>query len=168
MNYSFLQAGKRMRPLLLLSKLLDYNIPYQSGFEAAAALEMIHTYSLIHDDLPAMDNDDYRRGELTNHKKFSEAIAILAGDALLTKAFELISFSQYSNNIKVNLVKHMSKYAGVNGMIYGQQLDIEHNEKAIEIDKLSNIHRYKTGRLFALSLGMAAIISENDQEIELL
>lgn len=167
MNYSLLQKGKRLRPMLLLAKLKDYKIEAEVGFPAAASLEMIHTYSLIHDDLPAMDDDDYRRGELTNHKKFSEAIAILAGDGLLTKAFEIITESNYQDQIKVALINLLAKFAGHQGMIYGQELDIA-ERKLFDIDELSMIHRHKTGKLFATSLMMAAIIGKKTQDLTIL
>ncbi len=168
MNYSLLQTGKRLRPLLLFAALNDYAYPVEAGFPAAAALEMIHTYSLIHDDLPAMDNDDYRRGLLTNHKVYGEAMAILAGDGLLTKAFEIIAKSNYNASQKELLSLKMSQAAGAAGLILGQTLDINHNQTTVTINDLENIHRHKTGQLFALSLMMAAIIAKEQQDLDLL
>ncbi|MDU3980443.1 MAG: polyprenyl synthetase family protein, partial [Staphylococcus epidermidis] len=118
MKYSLNAGGKRIRPVILLLTL--------KGLNSALALEMIHTYSLIHDDLPAMDNDDYRRGELTNHKVYGEWKAILAGDALLTKAFELVSNdTTVEDSVKVNIIQRLSKASGHLGMVGGQALDME-------------------------------------------
>lgn len=168
MNYTLLQGGKRIRPRLLLALLQDYQVDYQLGFYAAAALEMIHTYSLIHDDLPAMDNDDYRRGVATNHKVYGEAIAILAGDGLLTQAFACLTSGPYSDSQKVRMIGYMADFAGENGMIYGQELDISHENKQLTFNELKVIHRYKTGKLFALSLVLAAVIADKNDDIDTL
>ena len=166
MNYALTSPGKRLRPLLLLTFLKDCGIDEKYGYECAAAIEMIHAYSLIHDDLPAMDNDDLRRGRPTVHKAFDEATAILAGDALLTKAFEMIADSQYSDSEKVKLVSILSKCAGHEGMIKGQDLDIGLLTKQnIEIDDLSTMEYYKTGMLLTAPL-LCAIVLTNHTYLE--
>ncbi|MDD7281778.1 MAG: polyprenyl synthetase family protein, partial [Erysipelotrichaceae bacterium] len=142
MSYSLMNGGKRIRPQLCFALLKGYGINPELGFPAACAVEMIHTYSLIHDDLPSMDNDDLRRGKPSCHKAFDEATAILAGDGLLTKAFEVILNSECDNEQKVKLVYYLSSYAGIDGMILGQDLDIKAElepnpsfEQLLEIDK---------------------------------
>ncbi len=166
MNYSLLARSKRLRPLLLLTVLKDLNIDYHLGFTCAGAIEMIHTYSLIHDDLPAFDNDDYRRGKPTSHKKFNEQIAILAGDALLTFAFETVAKADYSDEIKVKLIKYIANYAGKDGMIKGQQFDMDYENQNVSIDKLSKMEILKTGKLIALPLICGLIISKREEYIE--
>ncbi|HEY8364371.1 MAG TPA: polyprenyl synthetase family protein, partial [Haloplasmataceae bacterium] len=124
--YSYTAGGKRIRPLLMLSMLEAFQEDINKGLKTAACLELIHTSSLIHDDLPAMDNDDYRRGKLTNHKVFGEATAILAGDSLLVDSIRLITDDDLlDNEIKVQLISYLSNCVGAKGMIGGQQLDIE-------------------------------------------
>src|SRR5690554_1030404 len=123
-NYALFPGGKRLRPLLLLCLLDDLNIDLSLGINQAAAIELIHNYSLIHDDLPAMDNDDYRRGRKTVHKMFGEANAILAGDALLTDAFLLFSTSDIEDSKKLEIIKLAANNSGSNGMVMGQVLDI--------------------------------------------
>lgn len=165
MAYSLLAGGKRVRPQLLFACMKGYGLDPTIGFPAACGIEMIHTYSLIHDDLPAMDNDDYRRGRLSCHKAFDEATAILAGDGLLTKAFEVASDSP-SDKIK-DVILYLSQYAGVDGMIYGQELDIaaeKDNEPTIE--KLYAIDEYKTAKLLTLPLIMSCVLSEHKEDIE--
>ena len=128
-SYSLVNEGKRLRPLFFFALLLGYNINPKDFFDVAAAIEMIHTYSLIHDDLPAMDNDDYRHGKLSSHKQFGEDNAILAGDALLSDAFAMIVNSLYlDDKTKVILVKELSDAIGSKGMVRGQFYDIK-NEK---------------------------------------
>ena len=162
MNYALTAPGKRLRPFLLLSFLKDCGYSEEYGYPCAAAIEMIHTYSLIHDDLPAMDNDDLRRGRKTVHRQFNEATAILAGDALLTKAFEVIADSDYIDNEKVKLVSILSKCAGHQGMINGQVLDISLTYKeTVEIDDLSMMEYYKTGMLLTAPLLCGAALTDN-------
>lgn len=128
------------------------------------ALECIHAYSLIHDDLPAMDNDTMRRGQKTNHLVYGEATALLAGDALLTKAFDLIANSGYSDHVKLELIKLLSKKSGMSGMILGQQLDMEFEQKTITMDDYVKMTSLKTGQLFAAALMGAAIISNHESD----
>ena len=164
MNYSLLANSKRLRPLLLLSALKDIKGTYQEGFDCAAAIEMVHTYSLIHDDLPAFDDDDYRRGQLTCHKQFDEPTAILAGDGLLTAAFGQISNSDsYNDNQKVKLISLLSEYAGQEGMVKGQCLDMLYESKQVTIDQLEEMDGLKTGKLITLPLLAASVISDREE-----
>ena len=143
MAYSLMNGGKRVRPTLLFSVLEGYGIDARVGYPCACAIEMIHTYSLVHDDLPAMDNDDLRRGKPSCHKAYDEATAILAGDGLLTKAFEVVLDSECSAKQKVALVKALSWYAGIDGMIYGQTLDLQaENDKNPTFALLQEIDHY--------------------------
>src|SRR5699024_1836332 len=126
MLYSLLAGGKRLRPVLLIASFETYNKDIDKAISSAIALEMIHTYSLIHDDLPAMDDDDYRRGKLTNHRKFDNATAILAGDALLTYSFELIAKDPHlTSEEKVYVIHSLAQASGPEGMVKGQILDME-------------------------------------------
>lgn len=145
-----LEGGKRFRPNILFSIIKGFDLSEEVGYGAACALEYIQTYSLIHDDLPGMDNDDYRRGKLSCHKKFGEDIAILTGDALLTHAFSKIVEADYRPDIKVNLIECLAKYAGLDGMIYGQLLDVkaEADEANLNEKELIEIDDNKTGGLF--------------------
>lgn len=162
MVYSLLNGGKRVRPVMLLWVLAIQSADLvKNGLNTANALEAIHTYSLIHDDLPAMDNDDFRRGVPTNHKKFGEATAILAGDALLTDAFGLIANDDYLNDTqKVQLVSLLSHAAGSTGMVAGQIQDILAENQMITFEQLSRIHYLKTGKLFLFAVEAAAIIAD--------
>ena len=154
MKYSLQIGGKRIRPVLMLMTADVLGVDYKDVMPFAIALEFIHTYSLIHDDLPAMDNDDYRRGHLTNHKVFGEAMAILAGDSLLNSAYE-ICFRALSSIQSINAARILSNFAGANGMVGGQALDIisENNKDLFNIDTLNKIHINKCAKLI-----MAAII----------
>lgn len=167
MMYSMFAKSKKVRPNLLFLTLQAYNIEKECGYPIAAALEMIHTYSLIHDDLPAMDNDDLRRGKPTCHIQFNEAIAILAGDALLTYAFEIISKSTIKPMDKVEIISYLANYSGANGMILGQIKDIEsegfNNLTKQEID---HIHIHKTAKLITLPFIFAAILANQKQDIK--
>ncbi len=167
MNYSLLARSKRLRPLLLLNCLQDFDFPYQKGFCCGATIEMIHTYSLIHDDLPAFDNDDLRRGKPTCHKAFDEETAILAGDALLTFAFENICNGDYSAKQKVELIKYISSYAGKDGMIKGQSLDKNYEGKKVQLEQLIEMDKLKTARLLSLPLICATIIADKKEYIPL-
>lgn len=151
MEYSLLAGGKRIRPFLVYSfcKLCGKEIEYADML--AAAIEMVHTYSLIHDDLPCMDNDELRRGKATNHKVFGEATALLAGDALLTEAFNVISTSQLSDSEKVASISMLSKNAGALGMIGGQEIDLRSEGKQISLETLYALQGKKTGMLFLTS-----------------
>ncbi|MGA4513618.1 geranylgeranyl diphosphate synthase, type II [Staphylococcus caledonicus] len=164
MQYSLNAGGKRIRPLLILLTLDVLNADYNKGRQTALALEMIHTYSLIHDDLPAMDNDDYRRGKLTNHKVYGEWKAILAGDALLTKAFELVANDDLlSADVKVKIISRLAHDSGHLGMVGGQTLDMESEDSPIDIATLEQIHKAKTGALLKFAILSAAEIAEVDQ-----
>lgn len=160
MAYSLLNGGKRLRPSLLLMVIAINSVDYlKAGLNTALALEYIHTYSLIHDDLPAMDNDDYRRGLETSHKKFGEASAILAGDALLTDAFGLIAQDTYlSPEQRVQLIQNLSKAAGSIGMVAGQMADIKGSQEITSFEQLARIHALKTGKLFLFSVQAAGLI----------
>ncbi|MDD6467792.1 MAG: polyprenyl synthetase family protein [Erysipelotrichaceae bacterium] len=162
--YSLLAGGKRFRPRIVFSVMSGCNLPIEEGFPIAAAIEMIHTYSLIHDDLPAMDDDDYRRGKLTCHKAFDEATAILAGDALLTKAFEVMS--SFPSKYTAELVTELAKAAGEDGMILGQIEDmmLEH-AKDVTIEQLRHVHRNKTGQLLSISLVAPAIYAGKKEDV---
>lgn len=166
MLYSLKNGGKRLRPLLLLTVLKIHSVDFvKKGLKSAMALEYIHTYSLIHDDLPAMDNDDLRRGQPTSHKKFDEATAILAGDALLTDAFGIIAEDELLHaNQKVALIKQLSSAAGSHGMVAGQLNDMRSEETEISAEQLAQIHHLKTGKLFLFAVQAAAIIAELDQK----
>lgn len=153
-RYALLGNGKRLRPLLVLS-LIDH--PGEADFEIACALEMIHTYSLIHDDLPAMDNDDLRRGKPTVHRAFDEATAILAGDALLNLAFETLAQSSLDPQTKIDCLKVMGANAGARGMVLGQDQDMFPTEFTIE--SIETMYRNKTGRLLGCALAVGAILS---------
>ena len=169
MFYSLLAGGKRVRPRLLLALLKGYGKEESLGYPCAAAIEMIHTYSLIHDDLPAMDDDDLRRGRPTCHIAFDEATAILAGDALLSEAFGIVMKSECSSEIRGRLVELLSAYAGVDGMILGQTLDIAAERQPVsDIEALEEIHRHKTGKLLTLPLLCAAWLGDHPQDIEAL
>lgn len=158
MLYSLLAPGKRLRPIIFLKTIQAYGDDYRKYIDVACAIEMIHTYSLIHDDLPAMDNDDLRRGMKTCHKMFDEATAILAGDALLTHAFSVIAHSSLDNDKKVACIQILAEMSGQNGMIYGQQQDIYFENKQATISELENIHINKTGKLLIAPFTMAGVI----------
>jgi geranylgeranyl diphosphate synthase type II len=161
MKYSLFAGGKRLRPVLMLASADMLGLEHKEVLPFAAALEMIHTYSLIHDDLPAMDNDDYRRGKPTSHKVYGEAKAILAGDGLLTYAFTVCSESKNPNALKaVNL---LSKAAGINGMIAGQIVDIESEDKKIDLELLKYMHRTKTGALIKVAAEIPAVLANANE-----
>ena len=159
--YSVRAGGKRVRPLLLLELLEAFHAPIlEAHFQVAAALEMIHTGSLIHDDLPAMDNDDYRRGQLTNHKKFGEDLAILAGDSLFLDAFGCVAEADLPASIRVQLIALLSDASGTAGMVAGQVLDMEGEGASLNLDQLQVIHANKTGRLLAYPFQATGILLE--------
>lgn len=167
MLYSLMAGGKRIRPKLLFAALESYGLNAEEGFRTAAAIEMIHTYSLIHDDLPAMDNDDLRRGKPTCHKQFDEATAILAGDCLLTEAFYygVTACHDLSKNLRIAAM--ISKAAGAEGMVFGQMLDLQAEKNGVStVEELELIHRYKTGALLTLPLLCAAILADRDEDME--
>ncbi|CCQ94485.1 geranyltranstransferase [[Clostridium] ultunense Esp] len=163
MDYSLRAGGKRFRPILLFSVLESIGKSRELGLETAVAIEMIHTYSLIHDDLPGMDNDDYRRGKLTNHKVFGEGMAILAGDALLTWAFYLLSVlpdfhPELSHATSLLLIRKLAEAAGPTGMVGGQALDLEAENKQLPLSELEKIHTHKTGDMIHFSAMAGAIL----------
>nr|WP_306802651.1 farnesyl diphosphate synthase [Heyndrickxia coagulans] len=159
MHYSLQAGGKRIRPLLLLSTVSALGKPVGRGMQTACAVEMLHTYSLIHDDLPAMDDDDLRRGKPTNHKVFGEAVAILAGDGLLTYSFGLIAEDPgLDDALKVKLIALLAKSAGPEGMVAGQVADMEGENKTLTLGELQYIHAHKTGKLLRFSVLAGALI----------
>ena len=165
--YSIHAGGKRIRPYLLLEVLESLQVPITIAHaQVAAALEMIHTGSLIHDDLPAMDDDDFRRGRLTNHKKFGEALAILAGDALFLDPYALIAQADLPNEIKVNLIASLSLSSGSMGMVAGQVLDMEGEGKHLNLEELQTIHANKTGKLLAFPFQAAGVIARLDENLQ--
>lgn len=158
--YSVEAGGKRIRPLIFLEILEGFGIELTEGhFDVAAALEMIHTGSLIHDDLPAMDDDDYRRGRLTNHKKFDEATAILAGDSLFLDPFGLVANAALSADTKVCLIAELSQASGTYGMVGGQMLDLKGEERKLNLSELQLIHANKTGKLLTFPVVAAGIVA---------
>ncbi|VUX01284.1 Farnesyl diphosphate synthase [Streptococcus constellatus] len=166
--YSVNAGGKRIRPLLLLELLEGMGLELtETHFQVAAALEMIHTGSLIHDDLPAMDDDDYRRGRLTSHKKFGEDMAILAGDSLFLDSYVLVAKAALPSQIKANLIAELSLAAGTFGMVGGQVLDMQGEGRDISLAELQIIHANKTGKLLTypfIAAGLIAEIGEPQQE----
>nr|WP_218952514.1 MULTISPECIES: (2E,6E)-farnesyl diphosphate synthase [unclassified Bacillus cereus group] len=169
MAYSLEAGGKRLRPLLLFATLQAFGKEKNLGVGAACALEMIHTYSLVHDDLPCMDDDDLRRGKPTNHKVFGEAMAVLAGDGLLTYAFQVIMAyeqKEISAEKKVRLVLELAKAAGPEGMVGGQVADMEAEGKQLTIDELEYIHKHKTGKLLEFAVLAGSILSDATEEQE--
>ena len=165
--YSVQAGGKRIRPLLLLELVDAFGLPLQSAhFQVASALEMIHTGSLIHDDLPAMDDDDYRRGRLTNHKKFGEAMAILAGDSLFLDPYGLIAVAELPSQVKVNLIMELSQAAGTFGMVGGQALDMEGEGCQLDLKELQAIHAHKTGKLLAFPFVAAGLLAQVDEGVQ--
>lgn len=162
MRYSLFAGGKRVRPILAIASCEAVGRFSSAVLPFAAALELIHTYSLIHDDLPAMDDDDYRRGKLTNHKVFGEAMAILAGDALLTMAFDLASRPQLMDGLEphgqVRIIQELAAGSGDAGMVGGQVADIEAEGKDIDLATLEDVHRWKTGKLIRASVRIGAFV----------
>ncbi len=168
MRYSLMAGGKRLRPILMLEVARLFGKNWEDVKEFACALEMIHTYSLIHDDLPAMDNDDLRRGMPTNHIKFGESTAILAGDALLNKAFEIaLTATHLESSVLIKALQLLSYSSGTEGMIGGQIVDIASEGKDISIETLKYIHSLKTGAIIRSACVIGAVIScANENEIK--
>lgn len=164
MTYALSGKGKRVRPRLLYDALKGFNCDFNVD-NIAVAIEMIHTYSLVHDDLPAMDDDILRRGRNTCHIQFDEATAILTGDALLTEAFNLVSRANLKSEKLIKIVRLMADFSGANGMIYGQEIDIKSEGKELDFENLKTIHKYKTGALISLPLQIACVVSKNDELI---
>lgn len=160
MEYSLMAGGKRLRPILLMAAADAVGVDGAQFVTTGCAIEMIHTYSLIHDDLPAMDNDDYRRGKLTNHKVYGAGMATLAGDALLTLAFEVMLRQQgVTEATRLAVVREMSRAAGQNGMVGGQAIDLESEGKEIPLERLREMHMGKTGALFRAAVRSGAILA---------
>lgn len=177
MRYSVFAGGKRIRPLLMILAIDLFNANRQKAVPAACALELIHTYSLIHDDLPAMDDDDYRRGRPTLHRAYDEATAILAGDALLTLAFAIVSDGLNHNNnyskvyyrevnpaIRLRVMAELAEAAGSQGMIGGQVLDLEAEGKRVEMEMLDAINTRKTGALIVAAVRSGALLGEAPED----
>ena len=167
MRYSLLAGGKRLRPILCLAACELAGGDREKAIPTAVALEMIHTMSLIHDDLPSMDNDDLRRGRPTNHKVFGDAIAILAGDALLTRAFEMVSVrtSEVSSERLLKVVGELSLVAGAPGLVGGQVVDLESEGKEVDLETLEYIHLHKTGALLKACVICGALIGGANDEL---
>jgi len=168
MRYSVFAGGKRVRPILMLAACHAVGGDSERAIPAACAMEMIHTYSLIHDDLPAMDDDDFRRGNPTNHKVFGEAIAILAGDALLTEAFKLASDPRLNSDVppaaRLAVINEIAACAGSNGMVGGQVVDMESEGKPdIDLPTVQYIHTHKTGALIKASVVAGALLGGADE-----
>mgnify|MGYP003598989738 FL=1 len=160
-------GGKRFRPMLLLSVVNSKKpLLVENSLKVALAVEFLHTYSLVHDDLPSMDNADLRRGFTTLHKKYDEVTAILVGDALNSESFNLIANSSLHNDIKIELIKLLAENGGLNGMIIGQAIDCYFEKQILELEKLEFLHIHKTAKLIASSLKMGAIISNYDEKIQ--
>ena len=158
-KYSLVNDGKKIRPLSFLYLLKYYEIDYSKYFDIALAIELVHTYSLVHDDLPEMDNDDYRWGKLTNHKVYGQDVAVLTGDAMLTLAFEVLSDCDVNPNLKVRLIKQFANYSGAMGMIAGQVYDVKQKNYNVDADYLRRMHSLKTGRLIELPLDFACLVA---------
>ncbi len=167
MRYAALAPGKRLRPFLVLAGSHLFGVSARSALQVAAAIEMLHTYSLIHDDLPAMDNSDLRRGRATCHKQFDDATAILAGDGLLTLAFEVLADSDTHGDpaVRCELVQALAKAAGAAGMVGGQMIDLlaEH-DASLDIGAITRLQRLKTGALFAFSCEAGGILGKASPE----
>lgn len=166
MRYSLIGGGKRIRPVLALAAAKAMGGEVKNILPAACALELIHTYSLIHDDLPAMDNDDYRRGRLSNHKVFGEGNAILAGDGLLSYAFELIAqpINEVAAERQLRVIREVARAAGPEGMVGGQVADLEAEEKKLNLSEVEHIHRLKTGAMLVVSVRLGAILAGGTEE----
>lgn len=166
MAYSFFAGGKRIRPILLLATIEAFGKNPAIGLPVASAVEMVHTYSLIHDDLPAMDNDDFRRGKPTNHKKFGEATAILAGDGLLTEAFRTVCSLQEQGidpSVILSIICELSKFAGPQGMVGGQMADLMGEGKILQLSQLQYIHHHKTADLLIFCVRSGARLGGADE-----
>ena len=162
MKYSIKVGGKRLRPLFLIEISKIFNVKKTMAFRAAAAIELIHCYSLVHDDLPAMDDDDLRRGHMTCHKKYDDATAILVGDAFQSLAFEILSDKKThpNANVRCNLINQLSKASGATGMVGGQMLDLDAEKKKLSLSEILMLQKLKTGELFRFSCVAGPILSE--------
>jgi farnesyl diphosphate synthase len=169
MRYSALAPGKRLRPLLVLAGARLFGVHRRSALQVAAAIEMVHAYSLIHDDLPAMDNSDLRRGRPTSHKEFDEATAILAGDGLLTMAFEVLAHPDTHGDpaVRCELVTALATAAGPAGMVGGQMIDLIAEKQALDIGAITRLQRMKTGALIAFSCEAGAVLAKAAGELRI-
>ena len=167
MRYSALAPGKRMRPLLVLASARLFGVARTSALQVAAAIEMVHAYSLIHDDLPAMDNSDLRRGRPTCHKRFDEATAVLAGDGLLTMAFEVLAHPDTHGDpaVRCELVSALATAAGTAGMVGGQMIDLIAERQPLDIGAITRLQRMKTGALIAFACEAGAILAKAAGEL---
>ncbi len=165
-KYSLVNDGKKIRPLSFLYLLKYYEIDYSKYFDIALAIELVHTYSLVHDDLPEMDNDDYRWGKLTNHKVYGQDVAVLTGDAMLTLAFEVLSDCNINPNLKVRLIKQFANYSGAMGMIAGQVYDVKQKNYNVDADYLRRMHSLKTGRLIELPMDFACLVANKSDDYD--
>jgi farnesyl diphosphate synthase len=166
MRYATFAGGKRLRPFLVMQGARLFDVAEANAVRAAAAIEVLHTYSLVHDDLPSMDNDDLRRGRPTTHRAFDEATAILAGDGLLTIAFEILSHpaTHASADVRCELISNLAQAAGSNGMIGGQMIDMKADEQTLTAEQVMLLQRLKTGALFEFSCEAGAILGQAGQE----
>lgn len=166
-KYSALSPGKRVRPFLVLKSAALFGVSESCALQVAAAIEFIHCFSLIHDDLPALDDDDERRGQPSCHKKFDEATAILAGDALLCYAFEILSHetTHVDPSIRCELVSSFAKSVGIDGMIAGQMLDIISEDMSLSIEQITRLQRLKTGQLFQIACEAGAILGKTGKSV---
>ena len=164
MKYSIKVGGKRLRPLFLIEISKIFNVNKIMALRAAAAIELIHCYSLVHDDLPAMDDDDLRRGHMTCHKKYDDATAILVGDAFQSLAFEILSDKKTHPNasVRCNLINELSKASGATGMVGGQMLDLDAEKKKLSLSEILTLQKLKTGELFRFSCIAGPILSEQE------
>lgn len=170
MSYSLFNGGKRVRPILALWTAQALGLPKENALVPAAALEMIHSYSLVHDDLPAMDDDDLRRGKPTCHIVYDEAIAILAGDALQTLAFEMIADSQQlkvNNQCRLKMISVLAKASGAQGMVAGQAIDLASVGSKLNLAQLENMHSHKTGALICAAVELGALCAPEITDIQL-
>lgn len=167
MRYSALSPGKRIRPFLLMQTASLFGVSESCSSQVAAAIEIIHAFSLVHDDLPALDDDDERRGQPSLHKKFDEATAILAGDALLTFAFEILAHESTHRDsfVRCELVTAFARATGINGMIGGQMIDILSEERDLNIEQITRLQRMKTGQLFQVSCEAGAILGKASRNL---
>lgn len=164
--YSLVNDGKKIRPLSFLYLLKFYNLDYKEYFDVALAIELVHTYSLVHDDLPEMDNDDYRWGKPTNHRVYGQDIAVLTGDSMLTLAFEVLSKANINDTLKVNLIQQFANYSGAMGMIAGQVYDVKQKNYQVDANYLKLMHSLKTGRLIELPLDFACKIARKESDLD--
>ena len=167
-NYAIFSGGKRFRAFLVIQAAKLFEIPVVRALQAASAIEIIHTYSLVHDDLPSMDNDDFRRGKPTIHIKWDEATAVLVGDALQAFAYQILSFEEThpKSEVRLNLIRTLSEASGFKGMVLGQSKDLEaeKNNKSLELKDIINLQKLKTGALFNWSLKSANILAEQNHD----